>query len=70
MSAGRAARQKEKSVTRVHIRWMIRRDMPEVMRTERASFEYAWTEDDFFGAFGNGTASGWLPRKTMSWQGS
>jgi ribosomal-protein-alanine N-acetyltransferase len=21
--------------------------MPEVMRTERASFEYAWTEDDF-----------------------
>jgi [ribosomal protein S18]-alanine N-acetyltransferase len=46
MSAGRA-RQKEKSVTGVHIRWMIRRDMPEVMRTERASFEYAWTEDDF-----------------------
>jgi ribosomal-protein-alanine N-acetyltransferase len=26
---------------------MIRRDMPEVMRTERASFEYSWTEDDF-----------------------
>jgi ribosomal-protein-alanine N-acetyltransferase len=26
---------------------MIRRDMPEVMRTERASFEFSWTEDDF-----------------------
>lgn len=26
---------------------MIRRDMPAVMRCERASFEYAWTEDDF-----------------------
>jgi len=37
----------EKEQVRVHIRWMIRRDMPEVMRTERASFEYAWTEDDF-----------------------
>ncbi|HEV3439666.1 MAG TPA: ribosomal protein S18-alanine N-acetyltransferase [Gemmata sp.] len=46
MSAGRA-QQKEKSATGVHIRWMIRRDMPEVMRTERACFEYAWTEDDF-----------------------
>jgi ribosomal-protein-alanine N-acetyltransferase len=46
MSTGRA-RAKEKSATGVHIRWMIRRDMPEVMRTERASFEYAWTEDDF-----------------------
>src|SRR6478672_12399614 len=32
---------------RVHIRWMIRRDMPEVLRAEQASFDYAWTEDDF-----------------------
>ena len=46
MSTGRA-RQKDRSATGVHIRWMIRRDMPEVMRTERASFEYSWTEDDF-----------------------
>jgi len=46
MSTGRA-RQKDKTGVGVHIRWMIRRDMPEVMRTERASFEYAWTEDDF-----------------------
>jgi ribosomal-protein-alanine N-acetyltransferase len=46
MSTGRAL-QKDRAGTGVHIRWMIRRDMPEVMRTERASFEYAWTEDDF-----------------------
>jgi ribosomal-protein-alanine N-acetyltransferase len=46
MSTGRA-RHREKSSTGIHIRWMIRRDMPEVMRIERASFEYAWTEDDF-----------------------
>lgn len=30
-----------------HIRWMIRRDMPDIMGIELASFEYAWTEDDF-----------------------
>jgi ribosomal-protein-alanine N-acetyltransferase len=31
----------------VHIRWMIRRDMPEVLQAEQQSFEYAWTEDEF-----------------------
>ena len=31
----------------VHIRWMIRRDMPEVLQAEQLSFEYAWTEEDF-----------------------
>lgn len=46
MSTGRA-RQKDRSSTGIHVRWMIRRDMPEVMRTERASFEYAWTEEEF-----------------------
>src|SRR6187399_1104055 len=32
---------------RVHIRWMIRRDMAEVLRAENESFDYSWTEDDF-----------------------
>lgn len=32
---------------RVHIRWMIRRDMPEVLQIEKASFEFPWYEDDF-----------------------
>ena len=37
----------EKEQVRVHIRWMIRRDMPEVLATEQESFEYSWTEEDF-----------------------
>src|SRR6267378_7874614 len=37
----------EKEQIRVHIRWMIRRDMPEVLQAEQESFEYAWTEEDF-----------------------
>ena len=32
---------------KVQIRWLIRRDMPEVLEIERASFEHAWTEEDF-----------------------
>ncbi len=31
----------------VHIRWMIRRDMPEVMQIENESFEFPWLEEDF-----------------------
>ncbi len=31
----------------VHIRWMIRRDMPEVLGIEDESFEFPWSEDDF-----------------------
>lgn len=30
-----------------HVRWMIRRDMPEVLAIENASFEFPWSEDDF-----------------------
>ncbi len=36
-----------KEQLRVHIRWMIRRDMPEVLQAEQLSFEHAWTEEDF-----------------------
>lgn len=43
MSMGRV----EKDQSRVHIRWMIRRDMPEVLHIEQQSFEFAWTEEDF-----------------------
>src|SRR5437667_7501249 len=43
MSTGRT----EKEQLRVHIRWMIRRDMPEVLQTETESFEFSWTEEDF-----------------------
>lgn len=43
MSTGRV----EKEQVRVHIRWMIRRDMQEVLQAEQESFEYSWTEEDF-----------------------
>lgn len=36
-----------KTPLRVHIRWMIRRDMPEVLQTEQDSFEFPWAEEDF-----------------------
>jgi [ribosomal protein S18]-alanine N-acetyltransferase len=35
------------SLVPVHIRWMIRRDMSEVLGIEEESFEFSWSEDDF-----------------------
>ena len=32
---------------RVHIRWMIRRDMPEVLNIEHTSYEQPWSEEEF-----------------------
>ena len=43
MSTSRA----QKDQVKVHIRWMIRRDMPEVLQIERSSFGTAWTDEDF-----------------------
>lgn len=37
----------QKQEVRVHIRWMIRRDMPEVLAIESESFEFPWLEEDF-----------------------
>ena len=31
----------------VNVRWMIRRDMPEVLAIEKESFTYPWSENDF-----------------------
>src|SRR5262252_9584455 len=39
--------QYQKQAIAVQIRWMIRRDMPEVLRIENDSFEFNWTEEDF-----------------------
>lgn len=32
---------------KVHIRWMLRRDIPEVIAIEKECFEFPWSEDDF-----------------------
>ena len=37
----------EQQALPVHIRWMIRRDMQEVVNIEALSFEFPWLEDDF-----------------------
>lgn len=37
----------DKVYHRVHIRWMIRRDMPEVLQIEQDSYDYPWLESDF-----------------------
>ena len=31
----------------VHVRWMIRRDMPQVLAIEQDCFEFPWYEEDF-----------------------
>jgi len=31
----------------MHVRWMIREDMPEVVAIEHASFEFPWEESEF-----------------------
>ena len=43
MSSGQAQHKDVK----VQIRWLIRRDMSQVLEIERASFRHAWTEEDF-----------------------
>ncbi len=40
-------RSDQQQEVRVHIRWMIRRDMPEVLAIEADSFEFPWLEEDF-----------------------
>lgn len=37
----------QKLEIRVHIRWMIRRDMGDVLRIERDNFEFPWIDEDF-----------------------
>jgi [ribosomal protein S18]-alanine N-acetyltransferase len=37
----------DKQSLRVHIRWMIRRDMSEVLEVENDGFEFPWSEEDF-----------------------
>ncbi len=45
------ANMETKKQEMVHIRCMIRRDMPEVLVIEQLSFEFAWEEDDFLRCF-------------------
>jgi len=43
-----AMQNKEQATGQLHIRWLIQRDMSQVMKIERSSFgDHAWTEDEF-----------------------
>ena len=48
----------QKQEIRVHIRWMIRGDMPEVLAIEKECFEYPWSEDDFVNCLRQGNCIG------------
>ncbi len=39
--------QSNQQQLQVHIRWMIRRDMAEVLDIEGVGFEFPWSEEDF-----------------------
>ncbi len=43
MSLGPTSKQQ----LHVQIRWLIRRDMSDVLKIERESFEFPWTDEDF-----------------------
>lgn len=45
--APRGIERRERQEVLVHIRWMIRRDMAEVLQIEDESFEFPWLEEDF-----------------------
>ena len=39
--------QATKNKLTTHVRWMIRRDMQDVLDIEKTCFEFPWQEDDF-----------------------
>lgn len=39
--------QAEQDLLQIHVRWMIRRDMAEVLRIEQEAFEFPWSDEDF-----------------------
>jgi ribosomal-protein-alanine N-acetyltransferase len=42
-----ATSHRQAKMLSVHIRWMIRRDMPDVLAIEQAVFQFPWQEEDF-----------------------
>lgn len=46
-SRPRSEGQNDIDASRTQIRWLIRRDMDEVLQIEGSSFQYPWTEEEF-----------------------
>ncbi len=40
-------RSTQEEQLRIHVRWMIRRDMREVLGVEHEAFEFPWSDEDF-----------------------
>lgn len=53
----------KKERLRVHIRWMIRRDLLEVLEIERDSFDFPWTEEDLLAYLRNRNCIGLVAEK-------
>lgn len=51
---------------KVSIRWMIRRDMPEVLAIESANFEFPWDEDHFIRCLRQRNAMGMVAERVDS----
>lgn len=47
MLAVSSRKQRQKQCATLHIRWMIRCDMPKALQIEQESHDYPWPEEDF-----------------------
>ena len=48
-----------------HMRWMIRRDMPEVLDIEEESFEFPWSEENFIRCLRNRSCIGMVCERSI-----
>jgi len=46
--------------TNLTLRWMIQRDLPQVLRIERHAPALQWTQQDFLAVFQSGDTAGWV----------
>lgn len=52
-STNRRNKNKENRMNRFNARWLIRRDLPEILEIERKSYDIPWSEEDFLGNLRN-----------------
>lgn len=51
-----------------HIRWMVRRDMTDVLRIENLCFEFPWSDDDFLCCLRQRTSIGMVAERCDNYQ--
>ena len=52
-----------RQITEVDVTWMIRQDLDDVMRIERLSFPYSWTEDEMMSCLRRPNCIGMVARR-------